>query len=234
MNKKSLVVLLVLVLAISGLFAKDLGIKVGGQLGWGFDIGRMSNTEADGDKTVVKAKNNGFAFNLTGEYDIDKNWGVKANFGMMFAGKTNMSIVNEDDDEDWTFDERAGLYIDFAVDAKYTYAINKEISVSGLAGLELVAGHLLKDYYSKGMVLASIKYEDSDFYNVAFGLNLGVEGSYKITDEISVVGGVTGAWFFVNSSKVVNETVEHWKVTSDKVGVASFYIRPYIGATYSL
>ena len=234
MNKKSLVVLLVLVLAISGLFAKDLGIKVGGQLGWGFDIGRMSNTEEDGDKTVVKAKNNGFAFNLTGEYDIDKNWGVKANFGMMFAGKTNMSIVNEDDDDDWTFDERAGLYIDFAVDAKYTYAINKEISVSGLAGLELVAGHLLKDYYSKGMVLASITYEDSDFYNVAFGLNLGVEGSYKITDEISVVGGVTGAWFFVNSSKVVNETVEHWKDTSDKVSVASFYIRPYIGATYSL
>ena len=233
MNKKSLVVLLVLVLAISGLFAKDLGIKVGGQLGWGFDIGRMSNTEADGEETVIKAKNNGFAFNLTGEYDIDKNWGVKANFGMMFAGKTTGSISG-DDDLDIQSAKRSGLYIDFAVDAKYTYAINKEISVSGLAGLELVAGHLLKDYDAMFATLRTAITEDSDFYNVAFGLNLGVEGSYKITDEISVVGGVTGAWFFVNSSKFVKETVENWKDTSEKISVASFYIRPYIGATYSL
>ena len=235
MNKKSLVVLLVLVLAISGLFAKDLGIKVGGQLGWGFDIGRMSNTEADGDKTVVKAKNNGFAFNLTGEYDIDKNWGVKANFGMMFAGKTTF-VLQEDDypANEHKSKEKAGLYIDFAVDAKYTYAINKEISVSGLAGLELVAGHLLKDYGSWSSTSLGTGIPDEELYNVAFGLNLGVEGSYKITDEISVVGGVTGAWFFVNSSKVVNETVENWKDTSEKISVASFYIRPYIGATYSL
>jgi hypothetical protein len=234
MNKKVLAVLLVLVLAVSGLFAKDLGIKVGGQLGWGFDIGRMSNTEDDGDKTVIKAKNNGFAFNITGEYDFDQNWGVKANFGMMFAGKTHVLLINDNKiDWDVTSDERAGLYIDFAVDAKYTYAINDTISVAGLAGLELVAGHLLKDYDSMGSSLG-IKHPDSDFYNVAFGLNLGVEGSYKITDEISVVGGVTGAWFFVNSSKCVNETVEGWKDNSEKVSVASFYIRPYIGATYAL
>ena len=231
MNKKSLVVLLVLVLAISGLFAKDLGIKVGGQLGWGFDIGRMSNTEADGNKTVVKAKNNGFAFNLTGEYDIDKNWGVKANFGMMFAGKTTLVLKNEEGTDPEPLDEKAGLYIDFAVDAKYTYAINKEISVSGLAGLELVSGYLAKESKLLGMSLGTASDEDfSPLYNVAFGLNLGVEGSYKITDEISVVGGVTGAWFFVNTSK----TVKDYAKTADKASVASFYIRPYIGATYSL
>ena len=234
MNKKSLVVLLVLVLAISGLFAKDLGIKVGGQLGWGFDIGSMSATEQDGGKIIFKAKNNGFAFNLTGEYDIDKNWGVKANFGMMFAGKT--SFVHQEDDSSTRLksDESAGLYIDFAVDAKYTYAINKEISVSGLAGLELVAGHFVKDFGSWSSTSLGTGIPDEELYNVAFGLNLGVEGSYKITDEISVVGGVTGAWFFVNSSKAVKEMADAWEEDGDKVGVASFYIRPYIGATYSL
>ena len=235
MNKKVLAVFLVLVLAVSGLFAKDLGIKVGGQLGWGFDIGRMSNTESDGDKTVIKTKNNGFAFNVTGEYDFDQNWGVKANFGMMFAGKTNFVTLhskNPSDNDDRKATEAAGLYVDFAVDAMYTYAINDKISVAGHAGLELVAGQLLKNMSA----IRTGKSDDSDpdLYNVAFGLNLGAEGSYKITDEISVVGGVTGAWFFVNSSKRVNEVVENWKDTSDKVSVASFYIRPYIGATYAL
>ena len=234
MNKKSLVVLLVLVLAISGLFAKDLGIKVGGQLGWGFDIGSMSDTKANGDKTVFKAKNNGFAFNLTGEYDIDKNWGVKANFGMMFAGKTTFVHQEDDDSVSYKSKEKAGLYIDFAVDAKYTYAINKEISVSGLVGLELVAGYLVKDLGSWSSSSLGTGISDEELYNVAFGLNLGVEGSYKITDEISVVGGVTGAWFFVNSSKAVKDMADEWKDDGDKVGVASFYIRPYIGATYSL
>ena len=228
MNKKVLVVLMVLVLSVGGLFAKDLGIKVGAQLGWGFDIGSLTNKTQD---VAIKAKNNGFAFNFTGEYAIDKDWSVKANFGMMFAGKTTLVNIEDTNSQSMKSDTSAGLYIDVAVDAKYTYAINKEISVAGLAGFELVSGHLLKDYYSMGYALG---WSDEDFNNVAFGLNLGVEGSYKITDEISVVGGVTGAWFFVNSSKAVKDVVDEWKEDGDKVGLASFYIRPYIGATYAL
>ena len=235
MNKKSIIVLLVLVLALSGLFAKDSGIKVGGQLGWGFDIARMKTDDKNGDEDSVitmKAKNNGFAFNLTGEYDFDKNWGVVANLGMMFAGKTTLVITQVGQDKgEVSLDTKAGLYIDFALDAKYTYAINEKVSVAGLAGLELVAGHLAKDYEKSGTTLNSEGYTDSNFYNVAFGLNLGLEGSYKITDEITVVGGATGSWFFVNTAKIVNvlEQDDGYKVS----GVASFYIRPYVGATYS-
>ncbi len=238
MNKKSLIVLLVLVLALSGLFAKDLGIKVGGQLGWGFDVGRMKIV-GDDEYKLMKAKNNGFAFNLTGEYDFDENWGVVANLGMMFAGKT--TFVNQDsegalDSDNQQLNDRAGLYVDFALDAKYTYAINEKVSVAGLAGLELVAGQLVKSWSSFvpcSLVESEPEEQDSDLYNVALGLNLGVEGSYKITDKISIVGGATGAWFFVNTSKAVNDYAARAETGGCKVSVASFYIRPYVGATYS-
>ena len=240
MNKKSIIVLLVLVLSISGLFAKDSGIKVGSQLGWGFDFLRMKEVYTKeysglevGDSYIEKTKNNGFAFNLTGEYDFNKNWGVMANLGMMFAGKATFVEQYSDGDNDEILYEKVGLYIDFALDAKYTHSINDKVSVSGLAGLELVAGHLLKGYEKSFATLSYGGHTDSDFYNVAFGLNLGLEGSYKITDEISVVGGVSGAWFFVNSAKYVKDFVDSAKGSESKYGVASFYIRPYVGATYS-
>ena len=239
MNKKCLVVLLVLVLTVSGLFAKDSGFKVGGQLGWGFDVLRMKEVFSErqhglevGDSSTTKMKNNGFAFNVTGEYDFDKNWGVVANLGMMFVGKTTAVVQYSNDNSDDLSCDKAGLYFDFAIDAKYTLPINEKLSVSGLAGLELVAGYLLKGYERNFATLGyGPSYTDSDFYNVAIGLNLGVEGSYKVTDKISVVGGVTGAWFFVNSAKIIKDFKEtgEYKVS----GVASFYIRPYVGATYS-
>jgi len=143
---------------------------------------------------------------------------------MMFAGKT--TFVNQDSEEtpSSVLTNRAGLYIDFAVDAKYAYAINEKVSLAGLAGLELVSGYMAKNDIGDSSV--------STLYNVAFGLNLGVEGSYKITDKISVVGGATGSWFFVNVSKAF-DTYREGKDKDDKFGVASFYIRPYVGATYS-
>jgi len=205
MNKKSIIVLLVLVLALSGL--------------WGLDIVRVK-VETNTDSTqITKMKNNGFAFNFTGEYDFNENWGVKANLGMMFAGKTsyNYKLSGENKEGPKSSEKRSGLYIDFALDAKYTYAINEKVSVAGLAGLELVSGHATKDN------------TPNLYYNVAFGLNIGAEGSYKITDKISVAGGVSGAWFFVNSAKAFKQA----ESTDDKVSVASFYIRPYVGATYS-
>ena len=233
MNKKVLAVFLVLVLAVSGLFAKDLGIKVGGQLGWGFERTTAKGTPTPGSKyesygwLKLGIKNNGFAFNATGEYDFDQNWGVKANFGLMFAGKASFAEYSKKSSAGWgEEDDNSGLYIDFAVDAKYTYAINDKISVAGLAGLELVSGYLAKENNSLD--------DDLKYKNLAFGLNCAVEGEYKITDKISINGGVNVAWLFVNSAKFLKDTAEGLEKDGCKPSVYSFYIRPYIGATYAL
>ena len=233
MNKKCLVILLVLALALTGLCAKDSGFKVGGQLGWGFDYGKMK-TVAEDDTTTYTSKNNGFALNLTGEYDFNKNWAVRANLGMMLAGKASCAFKTDA----FNAGKRSGLYIDFALDGKYTFVINEKVSLSALSGLEVVAGYLAKDIKEGlgGCALASSEssYSDSNFYNVAFGVNLGLEGSYKLTDKISIVGGATGSWLFVNSSKfvaTVKKAVEGDSGT--KFSAASFYIRPYVGAQYA-
>ncbi len=237
MNKKCLVILLVLALALTGLCAKESGFKVGGQLGWGFDYGKMKTDDEDVTYTYT-SKNNGFALNLTGEYDFNKNWAVRANLGMMLAGKTACVIKSDADSEPFTTDKRAGLYLDFALDGKYTFVINEKISLSALSGLEVVVGYLAKDIKNAGgRSMGSGEEEsplsDSNFKNVAFGVNLGLEGSYKLTDKISIVGGATGSWLFVNSAKIVDT----YKKTAEKGGAkfsaASFYIRPYVGATYA-
>ena len=232
MKKKVLVGLLVLALAVAGLSAKDLGIKVGGELGWGIDIGRLKIMDEDDGDLMYKAINNGFAANLTGEYDFNENWGVKATFGMMFAGKTKMIISAEGTTHSEKVKKNAGLYIDAAVDAKYTYAINDKISVSGLAGFELVSGCLTRSLEFNMATLGTLSEEEiaDKMKNTAFGINLAAEGAYKITDDISVTGGVNFAWFFVNNAKFLDTMKQAGEKFS---GATTFYIRPYVGATYS-
>ena len=229
MNKKVLVVLMVLVLAVAGLSAKG-SVKAGAQLGWGFDIASMNVTEKNKEGSMG-AKNNGFAFALTGEYAFDKNWSVKANFGMMFAGKATAGYNARGLNVEVYSEEASGLYIDAAIDAKYTYAINKQISVAGFAGFELVSGQLLKDFDSVVDQLG-IGYDDSNFANVGFGVNLGVEGAYQLTNEVAITGGVNFAWLFVNSFSST-EFAKSMQEEADKFSVNSFYIRPYHGATYA-
>ena len=229
MNKKVLVVLMVLVLAVAGLSAKG-SVKAGAQLGWGFDIASMNVTKKN-EEGSMGAKNNGFAFALTGEYAFDKNWSVKANFGMMFAGKATVGINTDDTNVEVYSEEASGLYIDAAIDAKYTYAINKQISVAGFAGFELVSGQLLKDFDSVADKFG-IGLGDSTFANVGFGVNLGVEGAYQLTNEVAITGGVNFAWLFVNSFSST-EFAKSMQAEVDKFSVNSFYIRPYLGATYT-
>ena len=231
MNKKVLVVLMVLVLAVAGLSAKG-NIKAGVQLGWGFDTGSLKCLIQDVN-AKFEAKNNGFAFALTGEYAFDKNWSVKANLGMMFAGKTTLVESDGKTSADLKSEKEAGPYFDVAIDAKYTYAINKQISVAGLAGLELVSGQLLKDLdYILESSLRNSSFEDSNFYNVAFGVNLGVEGAYQLTNEVAITAGFSGAILFVNSFSS-SEMATFLTGYGEKPSIISFYLRPYVGATYA-
>ncbi len=222
MNKKSLIVLLVLVLAVSGLFAKDSGFKIGGQVGWGFNIERLKY-ESD---AVAKAKNNGLACNLLGEYAFNENWGIVANVGMMFAGKTTQTFKSDVTDNKKE-DDRGGLYVGCVLDLKYTYVINEKSSCASLIGLDFSSGHFANNESS-----STWAYSDCDFYTLSFGVNLGVEYSYKITDRIAFVGGASGSWYFVNSSKYLKESSIISAVGKEK-SYYTFYFHPYVGAQYA-
>lgn len=226
MKKKVLVTLLVIALALVSVSAKDLGIKVGGELGWGFESLIFKVSDGNEEWKGEKVKNNGFSVNLTGEYDFNKNWGVKASFGMMFAGKASASVGNYATGwNDWfSLKEKSGLFIDFAVDAKYTYSINKNISVSGLAGIELLSGYLAK---------TGDEETDEKNNNFALGINAGVEGSYLIADNISLNAGANFSWMFVNNCETFDSIRDDASEDGSKCSIHGFYIRPYVGATYA-
>ena len=59
MKKKVLVTLLVIALAIVSVSAKDLGIKVGGELGWGIQTG---SAKFDSDEVFAKQKSREFLY----------------------------------------------------------------------------------------------------------------------------------------------------------------------------
>lgn len=247
--KKSLIVLLVLCLVATSLFAGSF--RVGADLGWGFDIYKekytaSGSTEYNKQKietdlnlsTIVK--NNGFSANLVGEYEFTENWGLKVSAGMMFAGKAKIKFDGKvtvggvsvdfipEEMKESTVDDKSGMYFDFAVDGKYNFNISDKLSISGLAGVEMLLGNV---YYDKDKTADAKK----NLKNFAFGVNAGAEVSYMVIDNLHINGGVTAAWFFVNTCDMLKAygLDEIPEGLSLKKSVNSFYIRPYVGATYA-
>lgn len=231
MKKKVLVTLLIVALAVASVSAaKSTGIKVGVELGVGIDTFKTKSTGKIGstEKTIRgKYKNSGFAANLRAEYAFDENWSVKADGGIMIAGKA--TATGSETDSKITADEASGVYGNFALDGKYTAEINKQFSASAFAGLELAVGHI----YKTGS-------EDADkkLNNVAFGLNFGGEFAYAINKEFSIVAGCDFAWFFVNANDTFKNgnsdlNISGTSIASSKISNTSLSLRPYVGATYA-
>ncbi len=232
--KKVLTVLFVLSLVATGLFAGSF--KVGAELGWGFDIAKSKAEASMSGFTVkeeMKMKNNGFSANLIGEYDFTKNIGIKASAGIMLAGKAKTEIKSTGTETTTTTaDKRSGLWLDFSLGAKFKYPVNEKFTISGLTGLELMYGAL---YNQEGVTDETLK----KMKNLAFGANIGVEVSYMVIDNLDINFGVTGAWFFVNKCESIDESNKYEKEYMESIGgtykssKSSFYIRPYVGATYA-
>lgn len=205
-------------------------MKLGVELGYGFNTVKNTATGSTilGTETTLKTnyKNNGFAVNLSGEYLIDNNWSVKADVGMMFAGKAK---IKSGDSDAATASEISGLYMNYALDAKYTHVLNKDFSISGLAGLELVTGHISKTGNEDA---------DKKLRNTAFGVNFGAELTYAVDKHFSIVAGCDFAWLFVNNCEKLKAKDDSYVIGSTtllsaKSSNTSLGYRPYLGATYA-
>ena len=214
--KKVITVLLVLALAITALSAAN--IKVGAELGYGVDILKFSGKKND-TKISQKYLNRGIAANITGEYGFNDNFGIKLSAGVMYGFKAKVTSNSGDDSSAANAPKNSGLYLDLILDGKYSFNINEKFAVSSLAGVEMLYGYLLK----KGNA------DDKAAKNLALGINAGLEVSYMIIDNLSINGGVSASWMFVNTNKSVNDM----KKASSNAHLNNFYIRPYVGAQYA-
>lgn len=225
--KKLFAIIFISVLVVAGLSAN---FKVGAELGWGFDFYNLkmsiSGSDESGKETI---KNSGLALNLVGEYDFDESMGIKASAGLMFAGKAKaVESGSGKSGEEQVTSEKSGLYFDFATDFKYSIPVNKDFALSGLAGVEMLYGYLAKG--------SEIEKELQEKYkNFSFGLNVGLEASFEVIENLYINGGVTGAWFFVNKCEAIETMKDAMNMfgANVKMSSSSFYIRPYLGATYA-
>ena len=209
MNKKVLVLALVLVLAVTSVFAAKSDMKVGAQLGYG---GRnlIIHAEYEGGSTVF---NNGFYGVFTFEYGVTDAISVKAEAGINTMGHTNSKA--ELSGSTWYKDSDA-TPVNFAlfVGAMYNYSINKELTAYGGAGIDMLIGKWRAD--STGSYINT---------NTAIGLGFEAGASYKINKQFSVNAGAKFAWQFINAC-------EDFKKYDAKV--TSLAYKAYAGVTYSL
>ena len=213
--KKVLTVLLVLALAITALSAAN--IKVGAEVGFGIDTIKYTGKKS-GSEQKHSLVNKGISANLTGEYGFNDNLGVKLSAGVMYGFK-----AKEDSKES---DKNSGIFFDVLVDAKYSFNISEKLSLAGLGGVEVLYGNLKKS--STGMD------SENKNTNFALGVNAGLEVAYKLIDNLSINGGVSASWMFVNIGKWMDSKKKHYSGSGDTFALKyNLYIRPYVGAQYA-
>lgn len=221
MKKKIIAVLMVLMLVAVTLSAKsNSGLALGVDAGFGIDkIKRTSTTTVGNTKTeyVTRYKNIGPAFNLNVDYNFNEYWGVRASAGLGIIVKS--SANNGDEYKQFTNSTNFCAF-DFALDAKYTVHLSDNIKLSALAGVEMLTGYVYKDKDSTTV--------NDKTKNFQFGVNGAAELGYAVNKNLTIKGGCSVSYFFVN-------TAERLKPLSDsnKVRNSGFYIRPYAGVVYA-
>ncbi len=216
--KKVLTVLLVLALAITALSAAN--IKVGAEVGFGIDTIKYTGKKS-GSEQKHSLVNKGISANLTGEYGFNDNLGVKLSAGVMYGFK-----AKEDSKKS---DKNSGIFFDVLVDAKYSFNISEKLSLAGLGGVEVLYGKLNKSSSSSESTPSNEKST-----NLALGVNAGLEVAYKLIDNLSINGGVSASWMFVNIGKWMDSKKNHYSGSGDTFALKyNLYIRPYVGAQYA-
>ncbi len=217
--KKVLTVLLVLALAITAVSSAN--IKVGAEVGFGIDNIKYNYKKSSSSEKKVLLLNKGISANLTGEYGFNDNLGVKLSAGVMYGFKAKEDPAKEEGETGEL--KNSGIFFDVLVDAKYSFNISEKLSVSGLGGVEVLYGNLKKSDKDK-----------EKNTNLALGVNAGLEVAYKLIDNLSINGGVSASWMFVNTGKWKKSMESFCDGSGDKFAIKSnLYIRPYVGAQYA-
>ena len=204
MNKKVLIFALVLVLAVGFVFAAKADMKVGAQMGYD---GRtlVEKTEKYG---TYKYVNNCFYGAFTFEYGVTDAISVKAEAGINTKGNLlEKKATGDINDSLGTTPVNFTLY----AGAMYNHAINKDFTVYGGAGLDMLIGKV--DVKDKKTSLGA-----------GIGLEAGI--SYKINNQFSVNAGAKFAWHFINSGK--------FRCLEPTSKISQLTYKAYAGVTYSL
>ncbi len=217
MNKKVLVIALVLVLAVGSVFAaKKADMKVGAQLGFGADsVTASGKGDLSGNSTNVL--HSGFYGAFTFEYGVSEDVSLKAEAGINTMGKakTTITVKKLGTNSNTSEDENTPINFTVFAGAIYNIELNKQLSAYVGGGLDMLIGKLSSN-------------EDAET-NAAIGLGAEAGVSYAIDKKLSINAGGKFGWHFVNT----NADVEDAK-SGDNYSTSNISYKFYAGATYAL
>lgn len=222
MNKKVLVITLVLVLAVSSVFAgslftakKSSNVKVGAQLGYGARSFTVSGKESFKGSSV-NYLSSGFYGAFTFEYAMSNDFSFKAEAGVNTMGKTKTTTTLAGV-SGATSSESSNTPVNFTVfaGALYNIPLNKELSLYVGGGVDMMIGKLSSS-------------ENAET-NAAIGLGAEAGASYAIDKNWAFNAGGKFGWHFVNT----NDDVESAKVGKNH-STTNLSYKFYAGVTYAL
>jgi opacity protein-like surface antigen len=222
MNKKVLVIALVLVLAVGSAFAanslfssKKADMKVGAQLGFGARSLTVTGKESL-KNTSANVLNMGFYGAFTFEYGVSDAVSLKAEAGINTMGKakstlTLAGITGESESDS------SSTPVNFTIfaGALYNIELNKELALYVGGGLDMMIGKLSSDEDAKT--------------NAAIGLGLEAGASYAIDKNLSINAGGKFGWHFLNTNDDVQEST-----VGDNHSTTNISYKFYAGVTYSI
>lgn len=221
MNKKVLVIALVLVLAVGSVFAgsmftakKSSDVKLGAQLGYGARSFTVSGKESF-KGTSVNYLNGGFYGAFTFEYAMNNDLSLKAEAGINTMGTTKITTTVSGHSSSGTGSSSTPVNFTIFAGALYNKALNKELSIYAGGGVDMMIGKLSSD-------------ENAEV-NAAIGLGAEAGVSYAVDKKLAINGGAKFGWHFVNT----NDDVEKAKV-GDNHGTSNLTYKFYAGVTYAL
>lgn len=217
MNKKVLLIALVLVLSVGSIFAvKKAEMEVGAQFGYGGRTLTGYSTVLKGKHSWARVVNNGFYGAFTFEYGITDSISVKAEAGVNTMGYDAMSANSEATST--TIDPPQNIVpvnFSFFAGALYNLAFSDEFTIYGGVGLDVLMGNVFNDKDAPG----------TNAFNVAFGVGFEVGGAYALSNQLSLSSGCRFGLHFVNTNE--NFTQENQKFLN-------LAYKFYTGLTYSI
>ncbi len=222
MNKKVIVIALVLVLAVSSVFASSLftakktsDVKIGAQLGYGarsFTVTGKGETFKD---TSVNYLNSGFYGAFTFEYAMNEKLSLKAETGVNTMGTAKITTTVGSGKTASTASSSTPINFTVFTGLLYNIPLNKELTVYAGGGVDMMIGKVSNTEDAKT--------------NAAIGLGAEAGASYAIDNKLAINAGAKFGWHFVNT----NDDVESSKVGKNH-STTNLTYKFYAGVTYAL
>ncbi len=206
MNKKVLTVVLVVLLAMTSVFAYSGEMKVGLNLGSGVDGYGQSVGESSADATLYS----GFYASGVFQYGLTDSLSVKAEVGLNTFSQFVRSTTGKDASTTKTDSRTANVIVSAAV--VYDLPIGKLFAIDLQLGADAIMGKP-----SLG----------SEKFNISMGMSLGSALVLNFNEQIALNINSKVALYFANSNKAYREALA--KTTTVLIGVQN-----NIGVTYSL